>query len=417
MSSSSLPPITNDEIAPGLDESALRADFLRKLSFELAKFPGVATRNDNYLALAYAVRDRILQRWVNSSRIYLEGQHRTVVYLSAEYLLGPQLGINLMNLGIEEPTRKALLSLGLDLAELIDQEEEPGLGNGGLGRLAACFMESLGTLRLPAIGYGIRYEHGIFDQEIRDGWQVERTDRWLRLGNPWEVRRYELEFPVGFGGSTERVEDATGAWRMRWTPERMVLGVPFDTPQLGTGSGNANFLRLWGAAAPEEFDLAAFQAGDYRRAADAKVRSENIAKILYPNDHTPAGKQLRLEQQLFFVSCSLQDMIRLLLQRGKIRDFADKFAIQLNDTHPALAVAELMRLLLDVHGLGWEEAWSITTRAFSYTNHTLLPEALEICLLARCRATWKLSSRSTGAFWRRWSNCTRESRRGWHAAH
>ena len=378
MSTSAFPPVAQDSIAPGLDEAEIRADFLRKLSFELAKFPEVATRNDFYLALAYVVRDRLLQRWVRSARAYFEGQDRTVVYLSAEYLVGPQLAINLMKLGIEEPTRRALRSLGIDLAELIDQEEEPGLGNGGLGRLAACFMESLGTLRIPAIGYGIRYEYGIFDQDIRDGWQHERADRWLRLGNPWEVRRYELEFPVGFGGSTERVEDATGHWRMRWNPERVVLGVPYDTPQLGNGRSNANFLRLWGATAPEEFDLAAFHAGDYRRAADAKVRSENIAKILYPNDHTPAGKQLRLEQQLFFVSCSLQDMIRLLLQRGNIRGLADKFAIQLNDTHPALAVAELMRLLLDIHGLGWDEAWSITSRAFSYTNHTLLPEALEV---------------------------------------
>lgn len=366
------------EPGPGLDEEALRDDFVRKLNYELAKFQPVSTRNDHYLALALAVRDRLLHHWVHSARTYLKGRHRTVAYLSAEYLIGPQLGLNLMNLQIEDATRSALRSMGLDLDELLEQEEEPGLGNGGLGRLAACFMESLGTLHFPAIGYGIRYEHGIFDQDIRDGWQVERTDRWLRYGNPWEIRRYELEFPVGFGGHTERVADANGNWRMRWVPERIVLGVPHDVPLLGRNSYNANFLRLWGAAAAEEFDLAAFQAGDYRRATDAKVRSENIAKVLYPNDVTPAGKQLRLEQQLFFVSCSLQDMIRLLLQVGKIRDFADKFAIQLNDTHPSLAVAELMRLLLDEHGLSWDEAWSITSRAFSYTNHTLLPEALEL---------------------------------------
>ncbi|HEU4581414.1 MAG TPA: glycogen/starch/alpha-glucan phosphorylase [Polyangiaceae bacterium] len=376
----SVPPSWTEplEPGPGLDEEALRCDFVRKLNYELAKFQPVSTRNDHYLALAYVVRDRLLHHWVHSARTYLEGQHRTVAYLSAEYLIGPQLGLNLMNLGIEGAVRGALQSLGLELDELLDQEEEPGLGNGGLGRLAACFMESLGTLHYPAIGYGIRYEYGIFDQDIRDGWQLERADRWLRFGNPWEVRRHELQFPVGFGGHTERVADAAGNWRMRWVPERIVLGVPHDTPLLGPGTSNANFLRLWGAIAPEEFDLAAFQAGDYRRATDAKVRSENIAKVLYPNDVTPAGKQLRLEQQLFFVSCSLQDMIRLLLQRGKIRNFADKFAIQLNDTHPSLAVAELMRLLLDEHGLGWDEAWSITTRAFSYTNHTLLPEALEV---------------------------------------
>jgi starch phosphorylase len=379
MTASSPPSWTEPlEPGPGLDEEALRDDFVRKLNYELAKFQPVSTRNDHYLALAHSVRDRLLHHWVHSARTYLEGRHRTVAYLSAEYLIGPQLGLNLMNLQIEAPTRSALRSLGLDLDELLDQEEEPGLGNGGLGRLAACFMESLGTLHYPAIGYGIRYEHGIFDQDIRDGWQVERTDRWLRYGNPWEVRRYELEFPVGFGGHTERVADVSGNWRMRWVPERIVLGVPYDVPLLGRNSSNANFLRLWGAMAPEEFDLAAFQAGDYRRATDAKLRSENIAKVLYPNDVTPAGKQLRLEQQLFFVSCSLQDMIRLLLQRGKIREFADKFAVQLNDTHPSVAVAELMRLLLDEHGLSWDEAWSITTRSFSYTNHTLLPEALEV---------------------------------------
>jgi len=379
MTASSPPSWTEPlEPGPGLDAQVLRADFVRKLNYELAKFQPISTRNDHYLALAHVVRERLLHHWVHSARTYLEGQHRTVAFLSAEYLIGPQLGLNLMNLQIEAPTRAALRSLGLELDELLDQEEEPGLGNGGLGRLAACFMESLGTLHYPAIGYGIRYEHGIFDQDIRDGWQVERTDRWLRFGNPWEVCRYELEFPVGFGGHTERIADVNGNWRMRWVPERIVLGVPYDMPLLGQNSSNANFLRLWGARAPEEFDLAAFQAGDYRRATDAKVQSENIAKVLYPNDVTPAGKQLRLQQQLFFVSCSLQDMIRLLLQRGKIRDFADKFAIQLNDTHPSLAVAELMRLLLDEHGLGWDEAWSITTRSISYTNHTLLPEALEM---------------------------------------
>jgi len=366
------------DLAPGLDAASLRADFLRKLYFELAKFPAVATRNDYYLSLAYAVRDRLLHRWVRSARTYFEGRHRTVAYLSAEYLLGPQLGLNLMHLGLETQARSMLDTLGLSLDDLIEQEEEPGLGNGGLGRLAACFMESLAALHLPAIGYGIRYEYGIFDQEIRDGRQIERTDRWLRLGNPWEIRRYEIACPVGFGGSTQRVQDSSGNWRMLWTPERIVLGVPYDTPLVGPGKSNANFLRLWGAAAPEEFDLEAFQAGDYRRAADAKLQSENIAKILYPNDHTPAGKRLRLEQQMFFVSCSLQDLMRLLLQRGTIRDFADKFAIQLNDTHPSLAIPELMRLLLDQHGLGWDESWGITTRCFGYTNHTLLPEALEV---------------------------------------
>jgi len=366
-----------NEIVLGVDARSIRHDFVEKLFFELAKFPGVATRNDHYLALAYTVRDRLLHRWVRSARTYLEGQHRTVIYLSAEYLLGPQLGNNMLALGIENEVRSAMDELGLDLDELFEHEEEPGLGNGGLGRLAACFMDSLATLNIPAIGHGIRYEFGIFDQEMRDGWQVEKTDLWLRRGNPWEVRRWDIEHPVGLGGRTEHTTDERGRYRVRWVPDRIVLGVPYDTPVLGHGTSNANFLRLWSAIATEELDLEAFQVGDYVRAVEEKVRSENITKVLYPNDSSLAGKQLRLEQEYFFVSCALQDCIRLLLQRTTIDELADKYAVQLNDTHPALAVPELMRLLVDVHDLGWNEAWAITTRTFSFTNHTLLPEALE----------------------------------------
>jgi starch phosphorylase len=369
--------INADDVVLDVDAGAIRRSFVEKLFFEVAKFPGVATRNDHYLALARAVRDRVLHRWIRSARTYLEEQHRTVIYLSAEYLMGPQLGNNLFNLGIEGPARKAMVSLGLDIDELIEHEEEPGLGNGGLGRLAACFMDSLATLDFAAIGHGIRYEFGIFDQEIRDGWQVERTDRWLRLGNPWEVRRYEIEHTVGFGGRTETAVDAAGRSRVKWIPARVVRGVPYDTPVPGYGTVTTNFLRLWTAVAAEEFDLDAFQVGEYWRAVDEKIRSENITKVLYPNDASPAGKQLRLEQEFFFVSCALQDCIRLLLQRTTIDKFAEKFAIQLNDTHPTLAIPELMRLLMDEHGLGWDEAWSIASRSFNYTNHTLLPEALE----------------------------------------
>ncbi|MFO0714904.1 MAG: glycogen/starch/alpha-glucan phosphorylase [Sandaracinus sp.] len=364
-------------IALGLDAASIKRDFIKKLYFDLAKFPGVATRNDHYLALALAVRDRLLHRWVSSARTYLEGEHRTVLYLSAEYLLGPQLGNNLLALGIEEAAREALGELGLSLDELVEHEGEPGLGNGGLGRLAACYMDSLATLDYPAIGHGIRYEFGIFRQAIRQGWQVELTDRWLQHGNPWEVRRWDIEHVVGFGGRTEHSEDTLGRLRVRWIPERIVKGVPFDTPVLGYGNANANFLRLWGAVAGEELDLDAFQVGEYRKAVEEKVRSENISKVLYPNDQTAAGKQLRLEQQYFFVSCALKDAIRLLLQRTTIERFADKYAIQLNDTHPSLAVPELMRLLMDEHGMSWDQAWSITTRSISYTNHTLMPEALE----------------------------------------
>jgi starch phosphorylase len=366
-----------DDIALGFDSASIRRDFAAKLFFELAKFPGVATCNDHYLALAYVVRDRVLQRWVRSARTFLEQEHRTVIYLSAEYLMGPQLGHNLMNLGIEQPVREAMQQLGLDLDELIEHEEEPGLGNGGLGRLAACFMDSLATLDMPAIGHGIRYEFGIFDQEIRDGWQVEKTDMWLRPGFPWEIRRYGIEHAVGFGGRTEHTVDDKGIHRARWIPERVVKGIPFDTPVLGYATGNTNFLRLWRAAAEQEFDLDAFQAGEYFDAVDAKIRSENITKILYPNDENPAGKQLRLEQQYFLVSCALQDCLRLMLQRTTIDAFPDQYAVQLNDTHPALAVAELMRLFVDVHGIDWDTAWAMTRRSLSYTNHTLLPEALE----------------------------------------
>ena len=369
--------LAGDEPRLGEDAPSLRRDVIAKLYFELAKFPGVATRNDQYLALAYAIRDRLLHRWVRTARTHLEGKHRAVVYLSAEYLIGPQLAANLLSLGLGEAARTATRELGIDLDELIEHEDEPGLGNGGLGRLAACFMESCATLELPAIGHGLRYEFGIFDQDIRDGWQIERTDRWLRNGNPWEVRRHDIEHGVGFGGHTERTTDEHGRTHVRWVPERVVKGVPYDVPVAGYGTTTTNFLRLWSAAADEEFDLDAFQVGEYWRAVEQKIRSENLTKVLYPNDTSPAGKQLRLEQQFFFVSCALQDCIRLLLKRGTIREFADTYAMQLNDTHPTLAIPELMRLLVDVHHLGWDEAWDQVRRAFAYTNHTLLPEALE----------------------------------------
>ncbi len=359
--------------APADDATSIGRDIVAKLYLELAKFPGVATLNDHYLALAYAIRDRVMHRWVASARGYLEDKRRTVIYLSAEYLIGPQLGTNLLSLGVEKAVRAACTELGLDLDELLEHEEEPGLGNGGLGRLAACYMDSLATLDIPAVGHGLRYEFGIFDQDIRDGWQVERTDRWLRTGFPWEIRRYEIEHAVGFGGHTEM--DADG--RSTWLPERTVNGIPWDVPVQGYGTSTTNFLRLWSASAREDFDLDAFQVGEYWRAVEAKIRSENLTKVLYPNDSSPAGKQLRLEQQYFFVSCAIQDCLRLLLQRATLGELADKFAIQLNDTHPTLAVPELMRILMDVHGLGWNEAWAMTTRSVSYTNHTLLPEALE----------------------------------------
>ena len=367
-----------DDIRTGASVEALKQAICDNLFYVLAKFPAVATRNDQYLAVAYTVRDRLLERWISTARNYLAQKSRTVCYLSAEYLLGPQLGNNLINLGLFEQMRQAVRELGLDLSQLLDQEEEPGLGNGGLGRLAACFLDSLATLEIPTIGYGIRYEFGIFDQEIRDGWQYETPDQWLRLGNPWEIPRLEIGFEVPFGGRTESWLDEMSRYRVRWIPDRVVKGVAYDTPLLGYGVPTANLLRLWKAVACESFDFQAYHVGDYYRAVEQKIVSENITKVLYPNDEFLHGKELRLQQQYFFVSCSLQDMIRLYLQRESSLDhFAEKFAVQLNDTHPSIAVAELMRLLVDEHGLSWDQAWEITQQTFAYTNHTLLSEALE----------------------------------------
>jgi glycogen phosphorylase len=367
-----------EEVRTGMGAEAFRRSILDNLFYVQARFPAVATRNDWYTALALSVRDRVLQRWAATGETYARRQSRTVCYLSAEFLLGPHLGNTVLNLGVEREVRQAVAELGLDFDALLDQEEEPGLGNGGLGRLAACFMDSLATLEVPAIGYGIRYEFGIFDQEIRDGWQVERTDKWLRLGNPWEIARPEIAFEVKLGGHTEPYTDERGHYRVRWVPERVVKGVAYDTPTLGYRVNTANLLRLWKAEAVESFDFDAFNTGDYYGAVDEKIFSETISKVLYPNDEPGLGKMLRLAQQYFFVSCSLRDMIRILFQaRAPIESFADKYAIQMNDTHPSLAVAELMRLLVDEHGLDWAPAWELTRRALSYTNHTLLPEALE----------------------------------------
>ncbi|MBX9691085.1 MAG: glycogen/starch/alpha-glucan phosphorylase [Cyanobacteria bacterium] len=357
---------------------ALRRHLLENLRSDQGKFTARATSNDYYLALARVIRDRLMRRWTSTARTYFEKASRTVAYLSAEYLIGPQLGNNLINLGIYKDTEMTLMELGINLDDLIEEELEPGLGNGGLGRLAACYMDSLATLQIPAIGYGIRYEFGIFSQAIRDGWQTEMTDKWLKHGNPWEILNSDVAFDVQFGGHTTWVTDESGKPRVKWIPDRVVSGVAYDTPILGYGVNTANLLRLWKAEATESFDFQAFNVGDYYRAVLEKIVSENITKILYPNDEVAVGKQLRLEQQYFFVSCSLQDMMRIYLQREKTMDrFHEKYAVQLNDTHPALAVAELMRLLVDVHGTEWEKAWDITTKTMAYTNHTLLPEALE----------------------------------------
>ena len=366
-----------ENIRTGLSAESIRLAFCDNLFFLIGRFPKVATPHDRFMALAYTVRDRLLQHWIRTAETYFERRSRTVCYLSAEYLLGPQLGSNLINLGIYDAVEQAMKDFGLDLEDILDQEEEPGLGNGGLGRLAACYIESMATLEIPSIAYGIRYEYGIFDQAIRDGWQVEMTDKWLRLGNPWEIARPELAFEVKFGGRTEGYMD-NGTYRVRWLPDRIVRGTAYDTPVLGYRVNTANLLRLWRAEACESFDFRIFNSGDYYGAVLEKIVSENITKVLYPNDEVVQGKQLRLQQQYFFASCALQDMIRLHLQTASgLEGFHRKFAVQLNDTHPAIAIAELMRLLVDESRRGWEQAWSITQDTFGYTNHTLLPEALE----------------------------------------
>jgi glycogen phosphorylase len=365
-------------VRTGLSVACLKQAILDNLFYIQGKFPVVATSHDYYMALAYTVRDRLLERWLDTAQTYLNQSSRTVCYLSAEFLLGPHLGMNLLNLGIEPQVRQAVAELGLELGELIEQEEEPGLGNGGLGRLAACYLDSLATLEIPAIGYGIRYEFGIFDQEIRQGWQVEITDKWLQMGNPWEIPRPQIGFDIKFGGRTEAYTDAQGQYRVRWLPDKVIKGVAYDTPILGYRVHTANFLRLWKAEATESFDFQAFNVGNYYGAVQAKMVSENITKVLYPNDDQWEGKKLRLEQQYFFVSCALQDMLRIYLQKSQdLSGFADKFVAQLNDTHPTIAIPELMRLLVDEQGLAWEQAWQITQNTFAYTNHTLLPEALE----------------------------------------
>jgi starch phosphorylase len=356
----------------------LRQSFLDNLLCGLGRVPMAATPNDICTALALTVRDRVHKQGVRTMEARSQQEARVVAYLSAEFLPGPHLANNLLNLGITEPVRQALAEFGLDLDEVIEQEEEPGLGNGGLGRLAACFMDSLASLEVPTVGYGIRYEFGIFEQALKDGWQVEVTDKWLRFGNPWEIVRPEIYYEVKFGGHTEVGFDERGRHQIHWLPDTEVKGEAYDTPVLGYRVGTCNTLRLWKAEAVESFDFAAFNHGDYYQAVADKVESENIGKVLYPNDEVVQGRTLRLQQQYFFVSCSLQDMIRIHCELDRpLESFHEKWAVQLNDTHPAIAVAELMRLLVDEHGMDWDLAWKVTRNTFAYTNHTLLPEALE----------------------------------------
>jgi starch phosphorylase len=357
---------------------ALLHTFTNHLLYSLAKDQYSATPRDRFMSLALTVRDRLTERWMSTQQRYYKKDAKRVYYLSAEFLMGRALSNNLINLNLYDTARDAMKMIGIDLADVLEQEIDAGLGNGGLGRLAACFLDSMATLDIPGYGYGIRYEFGMFDQEIKDGWQVERPDEWLRLGNPWEMPRPEYGVPVRFGGQVEERTDDRGRLNVRWAGGETVIGMPYDTPIAGYGCNTVNTLRLWRARASTDFDLRYFNEGDYELAVLDKNRSETISKVLYPSDVKVFGKELRLRQQYFFVACSLHDIVRRhLVAYPSLENFADKVAIQLNDTHPAVAIPELMRIFVDEHSMAWEKAWELTQATFGYTNHTLLAEALE----------------------------------------
>ena len=360
------------------DAAAFRQAIVDSLYFSRGQGIQSASLNDGYVGLSYTVRDYLMHRWRETTDTQFDANPRFVYYLSAEYLLGPQLQKNMLYTNTTDLARKALADVDLDLDAFIAQDIEPGLGNGGLGRLAACYLDSLATLDIPAVGYGIRYEYGIFKQSFEDGWQVEGPDDWLAYGCPWEYRHPDDMVEVQFGGRVEWYTDSSGRKRKRWIGAEKVRGEPYHMMVPGFNTRTVNMLRLWRARATREFDFQLFDDGDYARAVEQKVRTENITKVLYPNDNTPQGKRLRLKQQYFFVACSLRDIIRrFLIRNDDWKSFPDKVVIQLNDTHPVVAIPELMRILVDEHSLAWEEAWVITERVFAYTCHTLLPEALE----------------------------------------
>ena len=362
----------------GMDDASLRRAFLDHVAYSLGKRAAHSTALDRFVAMALTVRDRLTYRWAQTQDTYTRVDAKRIYYLSAEFLLGRALANNLHALGIYDQAKQLLAEHKLELADLLEDEPEPGLGNGGLGRLAACFLDSMATLGYAGYGYGIRYEFGIFEQELKNGWQVEHPDEWLRFGNPWEYVRPEYAVTVGFGGRVEEGPDERGVYVARWTPAQQVLGVPFDTPIAGYHNDTVNTLRLWQARAGTEFDLQVFNDGDYVRAVEDKNASEVISKVLYPNDHNQAGRDLRLKQEYFFVACAIADIVRRYKKTHPTFDqFAEKNAIQLNDTHPAIAVAELMRVLVDLNRIPWERAWEITVATLGYTNHTLLAEALE----------------------------------------
>jgi len=362
----------------GMQPIVLERAFKDHLHYSQGRVVDTATPHDEFMSLAFMVRDRLVRRWIETQKTYDDKDVKRVYYLSAEFLLGRALASNLISLGAYDDCKRILADLGISLADVLEQEPDAGLGNGGLGRLAACFLDSMATLGLPGYGYGIRYQFGIFEQVLRDGFQVERPEEWLKNGNPWEIKRPERRVRVDFYGRAEHYYDESGEWRARWVDTRSVIGMPHDTPVAGFGNETVNTLRLWEATASEEFDLEVFNDGDYEQAVADKNSSEVISKVLYPNDKTVIGRELRLKQQYFFVRCALVDIIRRHLTRHPSLDnLGDKVAIQLNDTHPSIAVAELLRILVDEHGMDWDKAWFVTRATIAYTNHTVLAEALE----------------------------------------
>lgn len=361
-----------------IENYSITNQFAEHMEFMLVKDKITATPEDIYYALSMSVRDRLVRNWLRTQQIYKEKDVKKVYYLSLEFLMGRLLGNALINMDYYEECFHILHQNGFFLEDIRESENEMGLGNGGLGRLAACFLDSMATLELPAFGYGIRYEFGIFKQEIINGWQVEKPDNWLSYGNPWEILRREITFRVRFGGRVITTEDEHGRLKFNWTDTEDVLAVAFDIPVPGYRTKTVNNLRLWQAKATSEFNLKEFNSGNYMAAVESKNVSENISKVLYPNDTFEKGRFLRLRQEYFFVSATLQDIIRKYrINHRSFSRFADKTAIQLNDTHPVIAIPELMRILMDEYGLGWDEAWDITARTFAYTNHTIVPEALE----------------------------------------
>jgi starch phosphorylase len=362
----------------GLDAESIRRSMANHLVYTVGKDLYTSKERDLYHTLAYSVRDRLIERWMETMRSYYRQDAKRIYYLSLEFLIGRTLTNSLQNMQIYEETLTALADLGLDLELLREVEPDAALGNGGLGRLAACFLDSMATQRLPGFGYGIRYEYGMFTQRIERGYQVEHPDSWLRYGCPWEFSRPEVLYPVDFYGRVNAYHDPRGNLRYEWLGDEQIMAMAFDTPIPGYGTNTVNNMRLWSAKATRDFELQYFNEGNYIKAVEEKNASENLSRVLYPDDTTFMGKELRLKQQYFFVSASLQDIVhRYLRHRDQFDDFSAKVAIQLNDTHPAIAIPELMRLFLDSYEIPWERAWDITRHTFSYTNHTLLPEALE----------------------------------------